>query len=164
MSEPPFTRQDGTPGKMSDKRKHPKRTPEGTFPKGVSGNPTGRPKSETAFLRKKLAGGAPDVVRAVLEAAKGGDMTAAKLVLDRICPPLKAKAQAVTLDLPTNPSPLAVANAIISATAAGGLSPDSASQLIVSVSALSKIEETEELRDRIMALEKAITQPTKLEK
>ena len=141
-----------------------RRTAHGTFKKGFSGNPSGRPRGEIALLRESLSEGAPDVVKTVLAVAKEGDMTAAKLVLDRICPPLKPKAQAVTLDLPTNPSPLAVANAIISATAAGGLSPDSASQLIVSVSALSKIEETEELRDRIMALEKAITQPTKLEK
>ena len=135
-----------------------KRTAKGTFRKGVSGNPSGRPRGETARIREKLAKGACDVVRSVLEAAKGGDMQAAKLVLDRICPPIKATSNPVTVDLPADPSPLAVAKAIITATAGGQLPPDVAAQLISSISALTKIEEAEELRDRITALENSLSQ------
>jgi len=45
-----------------------------------------------------MAGDAEAVVRAVIEAAKGGDMTAAKIILDRIAPPCRGRP--VRLDLP----------------------------------------------------------------
>ena len=133
-----------------------KRAADGTFRKGASGNPTGRPKSEIVILRERLAEGAPDVVQAVLDAAKDGDMTAAKLVLDRLCPPLKSIAQPVHLTLPHDASPLTVAKAVISATASGMLPPDVSAQLVTALGTLCRIEETEELRDRITALENAI--------
>lgn len=159
MSEPPFSRPTATPAGVSDQLDRSKRTPKGTFRKGVSGNPTGRPRCESVALRAKLAEAAPDVVKAILEAAKRGDIMAAKIVLDRLCPPMKATAQAITLDLPENPSPLAIAHAIIQTTAAGELPPDIAGQLITSLGAVCRIEEVEELRDRITALERA-TQTT----
>jgi hypothetical protein len=45
-----------------------------------------------------MAGDAEAVVRAVIDVAKGGDMTAARLVLDRIAPPCRGRP--VRLDLP----------------------------------------------------------------
>lgn len=132
------------------------RRPDGRFTPGTSGNPQGRPRIETIALRQRLAEGAPDVVQAVLDAAKDGDMTAAKLVLDRLCPPLKSIAQPVHLALPEDASPLTVAKAVISATASGMLPPDVSAQLVTALGTLCRIEETEELRDRITALENAI--------
>lgn len=141
------------------------RRPNGRFTPGTSGNPQGRPKAETTALRQRLADGAADVVEAVLNAAKDGDMSAAKLVLDRLCPPLKASSQPVHIALPDDASPLTIANAIISGTAAGMLSPDISAQLITAIGTLCRIEEAEELRERITALEKAMrsntTTPTK---
>ena len=46
-----------------------------------------------------LADDGADVVQAVLTAAKGGDMQAARLVLDRIVPVRKGRS--IRLDLPT---------------------------------------------------------------
>ena len=51
-------------------------------------------------MRQSLALGADDVVKAILEAAKAGDMQAAKIVMDRLLPPLRATAQTVNLDIP----------------------------------------------------------------
>ena len=93
------------------------------FKKGSSGNPTGRPKgkvNKSTELARKFQGAlekdALDVIRAILDAAKGGDMTAAKMVLDRIIPPKKAidpnaaksldgKINIIIGDLPGRPAP-----------------------------------------------------------
>jgi hypothetical protein len=49
------------------------------WPKGVSGNPvgcrTGSRHKATVMLEQLMAGDAEDVVRAVIEKARGGDMT-----------------------------------------------------------------------------------------
>lgn len=132
---------------------------QGRFPPGKSGNPQGRPKSEITALRESLAVGAADVVTTILDAAKAGDMQACKIVLDRLLPPLKATAQSVQLALPESASPLDTARAILSATASGTLAPDIAAQLVSAVGTFCRIEEIEELRIRIAALEKATRPP-----
>ncbi len=63
------------------------------FPKGVSGNPSGKAPGTknraTRILEALLDGEAETVTRAVVEKAKGGELAAAKMVLDRILPPPK---------------------------------------------------------------------------
>lgn len=145
---------------MREKSQSPNtRRPDGRFTPGTSGNPQGRPKSETAALRQSLADGAADVVKAILKAANAGDIQAAKIVLDRLLPPIKGTAQTVHLDLPEAASPLDTARAILAATASGTLAPDIAAQLVAAVGTFCRIEEIEDLRDRIAALEKATRPP-----
>lgn len=134
------------------------RGPNGRFSPGLSGNPNGRPKSEAVALRESLAGGATNVVKAILTAANAGDMQAAKLVLDRLVPPLKPTAQAVHLALPEAASPLEIARAILAATASGNIAPDVAGQLVAALGTFCKIEEVENLRARIAALESHATE------
>jgi hypothetical protein len=59
----------------------------GRFVPGVSGNPAGKKPGTrhraTRLAEKLMAGDAEAVVRAIIDAAKGGDMTATRLVLDR---------------------------------------------------------------------------------
>lgn len=133
-----------------------RRGPRGRFTPGMSGNPQGRPKSETTALRQSLADGAADVVKAILKAAKAGDMQAAKIVLDRLLPPLKATTQAVHLSLPDGASPLDTARAILAATASGTLAPDIAAQLVAAVGTFCRIEEITELRSRLESIERSI--------
>jgi len=132
------------------------RLPSGRFSSGVSGNPTGRPKSESAALRAELAEHGPAIAAVVIEAALGGDLQAAKLVLDRISPPLKAQAAPVLLDLPNSDNATATAAAIIRAAADGELPPDIAAQLVAAVGTLARIIEIDELKDRLESLERAI--------
>jgi hypothetical protein len=134
----------------------------GRFVAGQSGNPSGRPRSESVALRQSLADGAADIVSAVLEAARRGDMQAAKIVLDRLVPPLKASAAPVHINLAAGQSPLAIARAVLEAAASGSIAPDLAASLVTAAGTLARVEEIEDLRDRLSALEKATaTTPSK---
>src|SRR5271168_1880776 len=65
----------------------------GPWPKGVSGNPAGMPKGTrhkaTRAAEALLDGEADELTRLCIEKAKGGDMTALRLVMERIIPPRK---------------------------------------------------------------------------
>lgn len=85
-----------------------------------------------------------------------GDLTAAKIVLDRILPPLKPVSAPVFISQEQGTSLVEKAEAILSAAASGEISSDIAAQLIQAVANLCRIIENEELKDRIQALEQAL--------
>ncbi len=70
--------------------------PKGAWKKGQSGNPAGKtPGSRnkaTQMVMALMEGGAKAIVQQVVKAAKEGDLTAAKLVLDRLAPPVRERA------------------------------------------------------------------------
>lgn len=129
------------------------RTQRGTFQKGTSGNPTGRQKTEHVILRQKLAAHGEEVAMVVIQAALKGDIQAAKIILERLCPPLKPSAAPVIIDLPSNAGIAETARAIIEHSAAGLLAPDVAGNLVQSIAALARIVEIDELERRISLLE-----------
>src|SRR5262245_56236506 len=79
------------------------RGPGRPFTKGRSGNPAGKPRGArhrvTMLAEKLMQDDTEAVVRAVVEAAKGGDMVAARLILDRIAP--ARKGCPISFSLPT---------------------------------------------------------------
>jgi hypothetical protein len=123
------------------------------FKPGQSGNPKGRPKDKTpaTLLRKSIIDDMPDIIGKLVELAKGGDVQAAKLLLDRVCPPLKA--QAMPISLPIKATLSEQGGEVINATLTGQIPPDMGSQLIGALSAQAKIIEIDELTRRIEALE-----------
>ena len=123
---------------------------------GQTGNPKGRPpgQSEITRLRATLATEIPEILAGLVIAAKGGDVQAARLILERILPPVKAIEQAVELQMPPDGTLSAKADAVLSATAAGVLAPGQAAQLIAAMGTLAKIHEVDELAFRITNLEK----------
>lgn len=132
------------------------------FKKGQSGNPAGRPKGSgiAGRLRKAINQDADDILQAVVDAAKGGDMQAAKILLDRICPSLKPEAQQVELPELSAGSLTERATAALNAVANGELAPDTAAQLISSVGTLARVVEIDELQQRLEHLERILESRT----
>lgn len=96
----------------------------------------------------------PDVVRTVIDAAKKGDMVAAKLILERIVP--APRGRPVRLELPPikNPGDVVLAAAAITAEVASGeLTAEEALAITALLEFQRKAIETAELEVRLQALE-----------
>lgn len=134
-----------------------KRIPPRPFKPGQSGNPKGRPPGSglSAKLRKAIEKDAPDVLAALLAQAKAGDVQAARVLLDRVLPPLKATAQGVNLPGLSAGTLTNRAEAVLSAAGAGDVPPDVAAALVAAIGQTAKVAEIDGLTARIEALEKA---------
>ncbi len=121
---------------------------------GQTGNPKGRPpgQSEITKLRKSLMTDAPDILAGLVTAAKAGDVQAARLILERVLPPVKPMEQAIELDL-TGDTLTAQGRAVLSAVSAGALAPSQGSQLIAAIGALVRVAEIDEIERRLSHLE-----------
>lgn len=136
-----------------------KRTPPAAWKPGESGNPRGKPKgaiNKTTRLALELfEGGIKNIAEVVIKQAQDGDLTAARLVLDKLVP--NARERAVELPgLPSteNPAGAAAAQAaILQAVASGDLTPGEAATLSGIVENRRKAIETQELEQRIRAIE-----------
>lgn len=125
------------------------------FQKGASGNPSGRPVGQTpgAQLRKAIEERSTEILQSVIDAAVGGDMTACKMLLDRITPPLKPVAPQVTISLSKNAGLAEQGAAVIQAAFTGAISPDLSANLLAALSSQARIIEADELIRRIEVLE-----------
>ena len=122
---------------------------------GQTGNPKGRPpgRSQITLLRESIASDVPEILAGLVTAAKAGDVQAARLVLERVLPPVKPMEQAIELELKGN-TLTEQGRAVLSAVSAGALAPGQGSQLIAAIGALARVTEIDELTSRIEALEK----------
>lgn len=138
-----------------------KKRPPNQWQPGQTGNPKGRPpgQSEITRLRAAIAEHVPSILEQLVTAAKSGDVQAARLILERVLPPLKSIEQAVALQLPEGGTLTAKAAAVLNAAAAGDLAPGQAAQLIAALGTLAKISEVDELAARITALEATHAKP-----
>lgn len=136
-----------------------KRTTTAAWKPGESGNPRGKPKgaiNKTTRLALELfEGGIKNIAEVVIKQAQDGDLTAARLVLDKLVP--NARERAVELPgLPSTENPAGVAEAqaaILQAVASGDLTPGEAATLSGIVENRRKAIETQELEQRIRAIE-----------
>ena len=94
------------------------------------------------------------VVRAVLAAAKDGDMTAARLVLDRIAPPRKGRPVRFAIPEMTSAGDIGAAvGAVALAMGRGELTPEEAASVAAVLEIRRKALETVEIENRVAALE-----------
>lgn len=126
------------------------RRQNGTFAKGQTGNPGGRP-GNLASLRAKLTAGSDEIATVVLAAAKGGDMQACRLILERIVPALKPIAEPVAFDLDDTDLP-STARSIMRAIADGTLPSDQGKVLLDAVLGMSRVIEVAEIERRLNEL------------
>jgi len=133
------------------------------FPKGKSGNPRGKPKGarhKTTLLAEKLMqDDAENIVNAVLTAARSGDMTAARIVLDRIAPARRDNPVAFALPKIKRPADAVAASvAVLSAVADGRLTPGEALEVSKLIEGFVKALEVAELEQRLNELEERMGQ------
>lgn len=125
------------------------------FTRGKSGNPAGKPKGTTDWrskLRKQIEDAAPDLIDRLIAEAEGGDVSAIKLLLDKVLPNIKPQSLPVTLPISAGDD-AGRAEAVLSAMMQGQLSPDQGGELIAAIRALCQIKEVSDLEQRITALE-----------
>lgn len=127
---------------------------------GESGNPRGRPKGsgEVAKFRAAIAKEVPDLLKVLVERAKGGDVGAARLLLERTVAPLRAAEQAQLLHLPKG-TLTQQAQAVLAEIAAGNLAPGQGAALLGGIATLARVVEVDELAARIAALEERHGKP-----
>lgn len=131
-----------------------KQKPPGRWKKGESGNPAGRkPGSDTVTqIRKSIADRVPELLAKLIEQALAGDTGAARLLLERAIPPLKAAEQAQALSLPDG-TLTEQGRAVLASVAAGQLAPGQGAALLGAIGTLARVSEIDDLNARITKLE-----------
>ena len=141
---------------MTNNPKNNGRKTDGTFAPGnaLGGKTKGARHKATMAVEELLDGQVEQLTQKAVEAALGGDMTAMRLCLERICPPRKD--QPVLIDLPemtTSKGASRVMAGILEAVADGDITPDEARGVSSIVEVYRKTLETSELEARLSALE-----------
>ena len=141
---------------MTNNPKNNGRKTDGTFAPGnaFGGKTKGARHKATMAVEELLDGQVEQLTQKAVEAALGGDMTAMRLCLERICPPRKD--QPVLIDLPemtTSKGASRVMAGILEAVADGDITPDEASRVASIVEVYRKTLETSELEARLSVLE-----------
>jgi hypothetical protein len=126
-----------------------------TWKKGESGNPAGLTKAPAsiAALRQHIRDNAQGIILVLIKAALGGDVSAAKVLLDRSIPTLRPEMSPVILQAGQSDSLSQVGQVVIGCIARGEISPDIGTSLLGALASQCKIVEGDELVKRIERLE-----------
>jgi hypothetical protein len=131
------------------------------FKPGKSGNPAGKPKGSrnaaTLAMEALLDGESEALTRKAIELAKGGDMQALRLCLDRILPPRKDRPIAFAMPVIStiDDAPRAMA-AVTTAVALGEITVTEAADVARLVETYVRSVEASDLEKRLRAIEQAM--------
>lgn len=128
------------------------------FQPGKSGNPAGKPRGTknrtTLALETMLDGEAENITRKAIELAKGGDLGAMRLCLERVIPARKDRHVTFTMPkIETAQDAAAAAAALLQAVSEGELTPSEATELGKLVESFVKALEATEFDERLRKLE-----------
>lgn len=134
-----------------------KKEQKGGWQPGQSGNPSGRPPgtSEVGRLRAAISEHLPEIIAQLVEKALAGDTQAARLLLERVLPPVKAIEATVEIAFPDGATLTEQGEAIVRAAACGSLAPGQAGALLTGLGSIARLKEVDELTKRLEELEKA---------
>jgi hypothetical protein len=109
------------------------------------------------LAEKLMEGEAEGVVRKVIDAAVAGDMTAARLILDRIAPPRRGRPVPIALPEVVRAEDVPAAlSAVLAAMGCGALTPEEATAVSAVVEVQRRAIETAQLEARLRAVEERV--------
>ena len=134
----------------------------GQFPKGRSGNPSGRPPGSrnraTLLMESMLEGQGEELTRKAMEMALAGDITAMRLCLERLLPPRKDRPIHINLPSIENAQQIAVAMAkVAAATGEGEITPCEGETLANILVAQNSVVVAADLERRVDELERRMS-------
>lgn len=132
------------------------RRADGTFAPGNKhgGRTQGSRNRVTVAIEALLEGQHAELTKAVIDKALEGDMTAARICLDRLAP--ARKDAPIAFDLPpikTAADTVTASSALLAAVAAGEVTPDEAGRVMALLTSHRTLVETGDHEARIAALE-----------
>lgn len=130
------------------------------FKSGQSGNPNGRPKGSrnkaTLALQELLDGEAEEIGRKAIEFAKSGDVTAIRLVLERVLPAKKDSPLLLDIKKPTSSAEITEAmGLVVESVGLGDITPAEGRAMVGLLDSLRKSMELTEIEKRLRKLEAA---------
>ncbi len=125
------------------------------FEKGKSGNPGGKPKGQTpkGLFREQVNAALPSIVQGLIEAAQGGDVQAANIILSKVVPNLKPTSDPVRIQASQDASLADRGMAVLAAATTGKLSADDAAAVMALLTAQAKLIEQNEVIARLEIIE-----------
>jgi len=128
------------------------------FQKGESGNPAGRPRGSrnrtTILMQSLLEADGEALARKAVDLAKGGDLAALRMCMDRLVPTRKHEPIAFELPrLDTAADTVTAAATIVAAVAAGELAPAEAADIAKVVDIYVRALATQGFDERLAKLE-----------
>ncbi len=124
------------------------------FQKGNPGRPKGARNHVTRMLEELFEGDASEIGKAAIRAAKGGDVAAMRMIVDRLAPPRKMRH--ISIDLPkieTAADLLTAQGLVVEAMSKGEITPDEATEIGKVLEHIGSAIERRDLEVRIAKLE-----------
>ena len=139
-----------------------RKSQKGQWPKGVSGNPSGRPRGScnkaTLAMEGLLEEGAEQLINKAMAMALGGDTAAMRLCLERILPVRRDRL--VHLELPPIRTAMEISQAIstiFTAIGKGEITPDEGEMMSNILATQTDIVVIEEIESRLAKVERIVT-------